>query len=104
MTDQCIGDPLTPVGGWTNAHHAAVGAPELPARFLWRGEEITVGKVLDVWKETSPCKSGGPERYVRKHWFKIQTTGDNTITVYFERQARSSKEHKKRWWLYTLSK
>jgi len=104
MTEEFIGDPLAPVRGQTNAHHATVGAPHLPGKFLWRGKEIVVDEVIEVWKENSPCKSGSSESYLRKHWFKIRATNGDTMTIYFERQARSAREKKKRWWLYTVSR
>lgn len=104
MTEEFIGELLVPVRGRAGAHPAPIGAPQLPGKFLWREEEVGVADVLGAWKETSPCKSGSPERYLRRHWFKIKTTGGDTMTLYFERQARSSRDRKKRWWLYALSR
>jgi hypothetical protein len=81
----------------------ARGEPGLPGRFLWRGQEYVVERVLEQWKETSPCTSGSGERYVRKHWYRIRTTSGSEMRIYFERQARSARERKRRWWLYTVS-
>lgn len=75
--------------------------PGLPAQFTWRGERYTVAAVLKRWKETGPCWSGSGEQYVRKHWFLIRTTEGLRMTLYFERQARSS-DPRERWWLHSL--
>jgi phosphoribosylglycinamide formyltransferase-1 len=58
--------------------------------------------VLDTWKTTSACRHGSGERYVRKHWARIRTADGTVMTLYFERQARSRRELKTRWWLYTI--
>jgi hypothetical protein len=82
----------------------AVGEPGLPWRFVWGGREHEVAQVLDRWKTTSRCRSGSDEQYVRKHWFRLRTTDGDQMTVYFERQARSGRERKARWWLYSVSR
>ena len=58
--------------------------------------------LLEKWKETGRCRNGSAERYVRKHWFRIRTTGGLEMKIFFERQARSARERKQRWWLYTV--
>jgi hypothetical protein len=102
MHDQLISEPIAPVIGAMNPQQMARGAPALPERFFWRGEEHAVAEVLESWKETSGCKSGSEEQYVRKHWFRIRTTKGLEMKLYFERQARSRSERKRRWWLYTV--
>ena len=77
------------------------GEPGLPARFIWRKREYIVDEVLEKWKETGPCRSGGNEQYVRKHWFRIRTTGGVEMKIYFERQPRAKV--KVRWWLFSVS-
>ena len=34
--------------------------------------------------------SGSREQYLRKHWFKIRTKDHQVMTLYFDRQARST--------------
>ena len=80
----------------------AQGEPGFPRRFRWRGQEYELRGVLEKWKEAGPCRSGGREQYVRKHWFRIRTAGDVEMTVYFERQSRSRRESKTRWWLHSI--
>ncbi|NQU41698.1 hypothetical protein HQ520_00320 [bacterium] len=53
-------------------------------------------------EEADACWSGSGERYVRKHWFRIRTTDGQEMKLYFERQARSAREAKKRWWLHSV--
>jgi hypothetical protein len=59
-----------------------------------------VQQVLEEWKEAGDCRHGSGERYVRKHWFRIRTTEDLEMKIYFERQRRSSGGS--RWRLYSL--
>ncbi len=46
----------------------------------------------------------GPEKYLRKHWFRIKIEAGLEMTIYFERQARSKHQNKVRWWLYTINR
>ncbi len=103
MSEQLICEPIKPVRGAMNTVGLAHGKPGLHKKFIWRDEEYTVDKVLQEWKETSDCRSGSREQYVRKHWFTIRTTNGNEMKIYFERQARSKSQSKLRWWLYALS-
>ena len=102
MKKHFIGEPIQPVAGTMDTRRMARGEPGLPRKFIWRGEEREVAEVLEQWKETSSCKSGSDEQYVRKHWFRIRTTDGGEMKVYFERQARSGRERKVRWWLHTV--
>ena len=103
MGEEFISEPIEPVAGTFYTAAMTRGEPGLPERFIWRDIEYAVADVLEAWKETGPCRSGGPEKYLRKHWFKIRVEGGLEMTVYFERQARSKHHNKVRWWLYTVS-
>ena len=103
MRKRLISEPLTPVVGGGNVGPVVPGAPLLPARFLWRGTEVAVAEELAEWRETGPCRHGSGERYVRKHWFRIRTAAGEEWELYFERQARSARELKLRWWLFTVA-
>ena len=103
MREELISELLTPLFEEGEARPAVIGGPILPARFLWRGREYAVAAVLQEWKETGPCRHGSGERYVRKHWFRLRMAGGEEFKVYFERHARSPKQLKQRWWLYTVS-
>jgi hypothetical protein len=102
MGERFIGERILPVPGTFDSRGMAEGGPGLPMKFLWRGEEYAVDEVLESWKDTGPCTSGSEERYIRKHWFRIRTTSGHEMKIYFERQARSRREQKARWWLYTV--
>jgi hypothetical protein len=103
MSEEFVSEPIVPVAGTFDATGMTRGEPGLPSRFVWREREYTTADVLEAWKETGPCRSGGPEQYLRKHWFKIRTDDGLEMTIYFERQARSKSQSKKRWWLYTTN-
>jgi phosphoribosylglycinamide formyltransferase-1 len=79
----------------------ATGEPGLPMRFRWRDSEYEVERIIDTWKTTGPCRNGGSEQYVRKHWFRVETTDGAEMQIYFDRQPRS-RQNKKRWWLATV--
>ena len=102
MCEEFVSEPIEPVRGTFDARGMTAGAPGLPERFVWRGNTYTVAAVIETWKDKSPCKHGSGEQYVRKHWFRIRTTGGEEMKLYFERQARSRRELKTRWWLYTI--
>lgn len=101
MNEEFISEPIKPVAGTFDTAAMTRGEPGLPKRFVWRNTEYTVAKILEVWKETGPCKSGGKEQYLRKHWYRIRTGNGLEMTLYFERQTRSKSRNKARWWLYT---
>ncbi len=103
MNEEFVSESIQPVPGTFDTGGMTAGAPGLPERFVWRGNEYTVAEVIDTWKDKSPCKHGSGEQYVRKHWFRIRTTGGEEMKLYFERQARSRRQRKARWWLYTIA-
>ena len=103
MREELISERLEPVMAAVDARRIVIGAPLLPTKFVWRGAEYTVAEVLEEWKETGPCHHGSGERYVRKHWFRLRMASGEEMKLYFERHARSAKQMKQRWWLYTVA-
>ena len=103
MNGQLISQPIKPLLDEVDARRIIPGEPLLPTGFSWRGGEYRVGEVLESWKETAPCTHGSGERYVRKHWYRIRTPEGDEMKIYFERKARSAREAKRRWWLYTFT-
>ncbi|OHB73950.1 MAG: hypothetical protein A2Z25_05490 [Planctomycetes bacterium RBG_16_55_9] len=104
MSEKFVSEPIKPVAGTFDAAGMTRGEPGLPGQFVWRDKEYTVADVIEVWKETGPCKSGAPEQYLRKHWYRIRTEDGLEMTLYFERQARSKTQSRVRWWLYTIDR
>ena len=104
MGEEFVSESIQPVAGTFDAAGMTRGEPGVPGRFVWREQEYAIADVLEAWKETGPCKSGGPEQYLRKHWFKVRTDEGLEMTVYFERQARTKRQSKQRWWLYTINR
>ena len=103
MHEELISERLIPVMEEVDARRVVIGAPLLPTRFIWRGSEYAVSEVLEEWRETGACHHGSGERYVRKHWFRLRMAGGEVMKIYFERQARSAQEMKRRWWLYSVT-
>jgi hypothetical protein len=104
MSEEFVSEPIRPVAGTFDTAGMTRGEPGLPGRFVWRQQEYAVAEVLQAWKESGSCRSGGPEQYLRKHWFKIRTDNGLEMTMYFERQARTKRQAMNRWWLYTINK
>ena len=100
MTETFIGESLVPEDMSFSVSPMAMGKPGLPRSFSWKGGKFSVLEVLEEWKETGACRHGSGERYVRKHWFRIKTTEHREMSIYFERQGRSSGGS--RWRLYSI--
>ena len=103
MSEEFISRPIKPLAGTFDTAAMTRGEPGLPKGFIWDDKEYVVAEVLDVWKETGPCKTGANEMYLRKHWYSFITVDNIEMTVYFERQARPKGQNKSRWWLYTIN-
>jgi phosphoribosylglycinamide formyltransferase-1 len=96
-----ISESIKPVIARTAAGEMATGGPALPLEFIWRGKALEIARVIDHWHETGPCKHGSGERYVRKHWFEVETADHRKAKIYFERKARG-KQLTERWWLFSI--
>jgi hypothetical protein len=96
-----VSEPLTPVAGTGDVRAMARGEPGLPARFVWRGAEHGVVAVERTCKGTAP-EGGTGQVYLRRHWYTIRTDTGHRMTIYCERQARSRKRAKARWFVYTI--
>jgi hypothetical protein len=104
MNEEFISEPITPVPGTFETAAMTRGEPALPGRFVWRDREYATTEVLETWKESGSCSSGGGEQYVRKHWYRIRADNGLRMTIYFERQSRSKSQNRTRWWLYTVER
>ncbi|TVQ27688.1 MAG: hypothetical protein EA383_02080 [Spirochaetaceae bacterium] len=67
----------------------STGVPGVPRRFTVRGTRYEVVRVLGTRKDTGPCTSGSDERYVRRHFFDIETTTGERMTL---RVSRGTKQ------------
>lgn len=101
MKERFVSEQLIPIPAELDITSAALGEPAIPWKFTWRGETIEIAKVIRKWKSTSPCTHGSVESYVRRHWYEIATVNGRYLRIYFERQARSRRERKKRWWVFS---
>ena len=102
MQEKFVCEPIKPIKGTFDIAGMVRGEPGLPNQFIWRDKEYTVAELLEKWKESGQCKSGSRERYLRKHWFRIRCTDGSEMRIYFERQPRSKRQSKMRWWLDTV--
>jgi hypothetical protein len=100
MKEQFVGQGITPEDASFSTSAMAMGKPGLPHKFSWNGKSYSILEVLEEWKEAGDCRQGSGERYVRKHWFRVRTSDDLEMKIYFERQGRSSGGS--RWRLYSI--
>jgi hypothetical protein len=100
--EEFVGEAMTPVGGTGDAAAMGRGEPGLPGRFRWRGREYRIAGLIRKWKSSGPCRSGGGEVYLRRHWYKVLTEPPGVMTIYCDRQAKDRKRPKARWWVYTV--
>ncbi len=100
LSQEFVSEAIEPAAASFEADAMARGEPGLPGEFAWRGRQYRVGQVLRKWK-TSTAERG--EMYLRRHWFAIITECGRQMTLYCERQARSSRKPKLRWWLYSIT-
>ena len=99
-----VSEPVIPKPGTFDTSIMATGAPGLPHQFTWRKTEYTVAAILETWKTVGPCTSGGDEKYVRRHYYRIKTTTGEVMTLYCDRHAaRGKSPTKNRWVLYTVA-
>jgi phosphoribosylglycinamide formyltransferase-1 len=98
---QFISEPITPIEASFETVSMYTGEPGCPMQFVWRGTEYRVARILEKRKTTGPCRHGSRERYVRRHWFRVELTDGREMEIYFDRQPRV-KDVKQRWWLATI--
>jgi hypothetical protein len=95
-----ISEKLTPVPGTFDTSRMSSGEPGLPGEFIWRGKNVTVKKVVNTWRTTSPCRNGSGEMYVRRHWYDIETE-EGLMRIYFDRQPRGGRKEMG-WFLFSI--
>jgi hypothetical protein len=96
-----ISEAITPVDASFDTSSMSSGEPGLPTRFVWRGTQYEVVRVIEKWKTTGACRHRSGERYVRRHWFRVEVTDGTQMDMYFDRQSQS-KQKKQRWWLASI--
>ena len=101
MEQKFVSESLKPVNATANIATTAAGGPVLPHEFKWRDSSLVIGSVIDSWSETGSCTHGSGERYVRKHWFEVETADHRKARIYFERKPRG-KKFTDRWWLFSI--
>ncbi|MGB0372537.1 MAG: DUF6504 family protein [Opitutales bacterium] len=99
--EQFVGEGIKPKGNTFNTAVMATGEPGLPEAFIWKGKTYGIQRVVEVWKELGSCSHGSRERYLRKHWYRVETDRELTMKIYFQRQSSGSA--KSRWRLYSIS-
>ena len=102
-SEKLVSEAIEPVfEGMAIEGQVVAGEPLVPGALVWRGTAYPVLRVLSSGKGLGPCSHGSGERYVRKHWYRIETTDHMVMRVYFERRPRAGTKAARRWWLYTI--
>jgi len=86
MPDEFISEPIRPVISTMDTRRMAAGEPGLPSEFWWRDQKVVVARVIKTWRTTKLCHHGSGEKYVRKHWYELETTDNRIMKIYFDRQ------------------
>ena len=102
VKEHFIGESIRPVEGTIDPAQMAIGEPGLPAAFTWGRKTVEITTVLRKWKESGACSHGSGERYLRKHWWEVETGTHGRLKLYFQRQPKGGKI-KDRWVLYSAS-
>jgi hypothetical protein len=97
--EQFVSEAVVPEPGSFDANAMARGEPGLPGAFTWRGRRYVVARLVAGWKKTGTDRG---EVYLRRHYYDVETTTGERMTLYCERQAKNRKHPKARWWLYTV--
>jgi hypothetical protein len=100
LHEEFVSEPIAPEKGSFDALAMSRGEPGLPGQFTWRDRPYAVARVMSKWK-TSGRERG--ELYLRRHWFRIQTVSGERMTVYCQRQAKTARQAKSRWWVYSVT-
>lgn len=102
MSAEFVSEQIEPVKDTDWFGEVAVGEPLLPRRFVWREQEYVIARVVETWKQLGACWSGGSDKYLRKHFYRLETTSGDEMVVYFRRKPFSQAQSKQRWWLYSF--
>jgi hypothetical protein len=43
-----------------------------------------------------------PDRYVRRHWYRVRTEDGSEMKLYVERRGRARGKAKPGWWIYSV--
>jgi hypothetical protein len=101
MPERFVSEAIEPAVETIDTSSMVPGAPGLPQQFRWRRKTINIVNVLKAWHDTGPCRNGSGEKYVRKHWFEVETASGPKMKIYFHRQPRPGRT-KSRWWLFSI--
>lgn len=102
--EEFISDCITPDAGTADIAAMGRGEPGLPAGFTWRQKHYSIERLLETWKTNNDGQGGGDaNKYLRRHWFRVQTTSGETMTLYCLRQAPAGQKKHRRWWLYSMA-
>jgi hypothetical protein len=99
--EEFVSEQIVPTAGTFDASAMTRGEPGLPGVFTWRDAEYKVDRLMSKWKSSTPERG---ELYLRRHWYRIQTTTGEHMTLYCQRQAKNPKKPKARWWVYSVTR
>ena len=97
-----VSEPLTPLDGSFDTALMAQGEPGLPHHFRWRKKEWHVSVILEKWKDHGDCTHGSGERYVRRHFYRVQTAEGPVLRIYFQRTFGRGRRTPCRWWIASI--
>ena len=103
-SEEFVSEQMIPVAGTGDAAAMSRGEPGLPQRFTWRRTQYRLAGLISKWKTSGQCHSGSSEMYLRRHWYKILTDPPMLMTIYCDRQTKTTRRPKACWWVYTVER
>ena len=99
-----ISEPIVPEAGSFSPEAMIHGLAALPGAFAWRGRRYKIVACLEHVKQSArEGHFAGGERYLRRQQFRVRLDTGEIATIYVERQARSRRAAKSRWFLLTMA-
>ena len=94
MTEEFVSEAIRPVKKMLEGSQSGPGEPFFPMEFTWRNKAVRVTNILSKWKDTSMCRNGSAEQYVRRHWYEVATESDGSTKIYCELDQRVTSKKK----------
>lgn len=101
MHERFIGEYIKPLKDTFDFSRSSPGEPAIPSKFTWRTDVVEIEHIVERWKTTSPCRHGSGEKYVRRHWYRVQTNDGKEMVIYFDRKP-PVRAGDRRWWLFSI--
>lgn len=95
-----VSEPISPDAGSGDVEAMGRGEPGAPSGFWWRDRHYVLARVHSSWKSYA-MDSG--DKYVKRHWFEIETTTGEQMRIYCERHPKGKAARNNPWWVFSVT-